>query len=127
MTVFWQLLGVGLAGALGTVARYGVNLGMTRLFGSYPWGTVVVNLLGCLVFGFLFAFFAAEKLPTHYKVVILTGFLGGFTTFSAYAFEIADFLEKSRYVAAMFHFGLQNILGILAVFAGLMLGRSLVA
>ena len=127
MSAFWQLLTVGLAGALGTVARFGVNQLMTRLFGSYPWGTVLVNLLGCLLFGFLMAIFVAEKLPAQYKVVILTGFLGGFTTFSAYAFEIADFLEKSRYVAAIFHFGLQNVIGVLAVFAGLILGRSFVA
>lgn len=127
MSTFWQLVGVGLAGGFGTVARFSVNLATERLFGPHPWGTVVVNLLGCLLFGFLAAFFVAEKLPTHYKVVILTGFLGGFTTFSAYAFEIADFLEKGRYAAAMWHFGLQNIIGVLAVFSGLMLGRSFVA
>lgn len=127
MSTFGQLIGVALAGALGTLARFGINHMTAKLFGPHPWGTVTVNLVGCLLFGFLAAFFVAEKLPLHYKVVILTGFLGGFTTFSAYAFEIADFLEKGRYIAAMCHFGLQNIVGVLAIFAGLMLGRSLVA
>ena len=127
MSTFGQILGVGLAGAFGTLARFGVNQMSSRLFGPHPWGTVVVNLTGCLLFGILTAIFVAEKLPAHYKVVILTGFLGGFTTFSAYAFEIADFLEKGRYVTAIWHFGLQNIVGILAMFAGLVIGRSLVA
>ena len=121
------IIGIGLAGAFGTLARFGINQTSARLFGEHPWGTVIVNLSGCLLFGFLATFFVAEKLPAHYKVIILTGFLGGFTTFSAYAFEIADFLEKGRYAAAMWHFGLQNVVGVLAVFAGLMLGRTLAA
>ena len=126
MTTLGQVVGIGIAGAVGTLARYGVNQLSTQLFGEHPWGTVIVNLFGCLLFGFLFVFFEAEKLPIQYRVMILTGFLGGFTTFSAYAFEIADFLEKGRYLAAMGHFSLQNIVGILAVFAGLIFGRLLV-
>jgi len=123
MTTLGQVVGIGLAGAVGTLARYGVNQLAAQLFGGHPWGTVIVNLLGCLLFGILYAFFEAEKLPAQYRVMILTGFLGGFTTFSAYAFEIADFLEKGRYLAAMGHFSLQNIVGVLAVFAGMIFGR----
>ena len=126
MITLEQVIGIGLAGALGTLARFGTNQLSTQLFGQQLWGTVIVNLLGCLLFGLLYALFVAEKLPTKYQVVILTGFLGGFTTFSAYAFEIADFLEKGRYLAAAGHFSLQNLGGILAVFAGLMFGRLLV-
>jgi len=126
MTTLGQVIGIGVAGAVGTLARFGVNQLSTQLFGEHPWGTVIVNLLGCLLFGFLFAFFEAEKLPMQYRVIILTGFLGGFTTFSAYAFEIAAFLEKGRYFAAMGHFSLQNIVGILAVFVGMTFGRFLV-
>ena len=127
MTTLGQVIGIAAAGAFGTLARFGVNQLSAQLFGEYPWGTVIVNVLGCLLFGFLFAFFEAEKLPTQYRIIILTGFLGGFTTFSAYAFEIADFLEHNRYLAAMGHFNLQNVGGILAVFVGLMLGRFLVS
>jgi CrcB protein len=123
MTTFGQVIGIGLAGAVGTIARYGINQLSAQQFGDYPWGTVIANLLGCLLFGFLMAFFVAEKLPMQYQVILLTGFLGGFTTFSAYAFEIADFLEKGRYLVAMCHFCLQNVVGILAVFAGLIFGR----
>jgi len=123
--MFWQVIGIGLAGAFGTLARYGTNQLSAQLFGQQFWGTVIVNLLGCLLFGFLAALFFAEKLPMQYRVIILTGFLGGFTTFSAYAFEIADFLEQGRYLTATGHFSLQNLGGILAVFAGLMFGRFL--
>ena len=127
MTTLGQVIGIGVAGAVGTLARFGINQLSAQLFGGHPWGTVIVNLLGCLLFGFLFAFFEAEKLPLPFRVVILTGFLGGFTTFSAYAFEIAVFLEKGRYLAAMGHFSLQNVVGVLAVFVGLIFGRFLVA
>ena len=127
MTTLGQVIGIAVAGAFGTLARYGVNQLSAQLFGEHPWGTVIVNLLGCFLFGFLFAFFDAEKLPTQYRVIILTGFLGGFTTFSAYAFEIADFLEKGCYLAAMGHFSLQSVCGILAVFVGLIFGRFLSA
>jgi len=127
MTTLGQVIGIAVAGAFGTLARFGVNQLAAQLFGQHPWGTVIVNLIGCLLFGFLFAFFEAEKLPFYYRVIILTGFLGGFTTFSAYAFEIADFLEHNRYLAAVGHFSLQNVGGILAVFAGLIFGRYLVA
>jgi len=129
MTTQWQCLGqaigVGVAGATGTLARYGVNQLSTQLFGGHPWGTVIVNLLGCLLFGFLFVFVETEKLSIQYSTIILTGFLGGFTTFSAYAFEITVFLEKGRYLDALGHFCLQNIVGVLAVFAGMMFGRFL--
>ena len=126
MTTLGQVIGIAATGAFGTLARYGTNQLSAQRFGEHPWGTVIVNLLGCLLFGFLFAFFESEKLPIQYRVIILTGFLGGFTTFSAYAFEIADFLEKGRYLAAMGHFSLQNAFGILAVFVGLIFGRFLI-
>jgi len=89
------------------------------------WGTTVVNLLGSFLFGFLVTFFLADKLPVYWKVILLTGFLGGYTTFSSYAFEIAHFLEKNQYALALLHFSVQNILGVAAVFAGLRLGRLL--
>ncbi|MCL2118646.1 MAG: CrcB family protein [Planctomycetaceae bacterium] len=127
MTTLGQVIGIGLAGAFGTLARYGVNQLSGQLFGRHPWGTVIVNLLGCLLFGFLAALFTAKRLPIQYQVILLTGFFGGFTTFSAYAFEIADFLEHNRYLAAMGHFSLQNIGGVLAVSAGLVFGRYLAA
>jgi CrcB protein len=125
MTTLGQVIGIGLAGAFGTLARFGTNQLSAQLFGQQLWGTVIVNLLGCLIFGFLAALFLAEKLSIQYQVIILTGFLGGFTTFSSYAFEIADFLEKGRYLAAIGHFSLQNIGGVLSVFAGMVFGRFL--
>ncbi|MDR1492444.1 MAG: CrcB family protein [Planctomycetaceae bacterium] len=122
---FWQILTIGLAGACGTLARFGVNQTTSRIWGNYPYGTAIVNILGCFLFGFLTGIFFTEKFPAQYKVVLLTGFLGGFTTFSAYAYEIAEFLEHQRYLTALFHFGGQNFLGIIAVFLGLFLAKNL--
>jgi len=126
MPFYWQIVAVGIAGGLGTMARLGTNQLMASLCGlEYPWGTTAVNLLGSFLFGFLVIFFFPDKLPVHWKVILLTGFMGGYTTFSSYAFEIAQFLEKKQYALALLHFSVQNILGIAAVFAGLRLGRLL--
>ena len=124
MITLGQVIGIGLAGAFGTLSRFGINQLSEQVFGRHHWSTVIINLLGCLLFGFFTALFVTEKLPMQYRVILLTGFLGGFTTFSAYAFEIADFLENDRYLAALGYFSLQNIGGVLAIFAGLSLGHS---
>ncbi|MDR1385571.1 MAG: fluoride efflux transporter CrcB [Planctomycetaceae bacterium] len=123
MSAFWQVLAIGFAGACGTLARFGVNQFTAKALGDYPYGTVIVNVAGCFLFGFLTSIFSAGRIGVQYKVILLTGFLGGFTTFSAYAYEIADFLEHQRYLAALLHFGGQNVLGIAAVFLGLCFGK----
>lgn len=128
MKTFLHLLGVGIAGGLGTLARYGVGHGSTALFGPhYPWGTYIVNLLGCFLFGCIAGLVTLELFSAEWKVYLLTGFLGGFTTFSAFAFENHQFLVSRRWDVLAFHLIGQNILGILAVLVGLLLIDQLIA
>ncbi len=122
MNTILHLLGVALAGGLGTLARYGVSLGATALWGpAYPWGTFIANMLGCFLFGTVSGLVAGGIIPPPWKIYLLTGFLGGFTTFSAFAFENQQFLSSGRWELFAFHLLGQNALGILAILFGLYL------
>ncbi|MDR3181773.1 MAG: CrcB family protein [Planctomycetaceae bacterium] len=117
-----HVVAVALAGALGTLARYGTSAAAITVFGSaYPYGTYIVNISGSFLFGA-----AAGMLPTgsvEWRTILLTGFLGGFTTFSAFAFENHQFLEKQQYVFFAVHCLGQNTLGIAAVIFGLAVAK----
>ncbi|MDR2754490.1 MAG: CrcB family protein [Planctomycetaceae bacterium] len=122
MNMIYHLLGVGIAGAAGTLVRYGVSLGAAVLWGtSYPWGTYLVNMLGCFLFGMISGLITCGTLSTEWKAILLTGFLGGFTTFSAFAAENQQFLSERRWNALILHLVGQNLLGIAAVLGGLVL------
>ncbi|MGL6196583.1 MAG: fluoride efflux transporter CrcB [Thermoguttaceae bacterium] len=111
---------VAIAGALGTLARYGIGVGSVALFGkAFPIGTFTVNIIGSLLFGFFAYCFGAERLPQEFRVPILTGFLGGFTTFSAFAYDNQQFFERGEWgFLALNMFG-QNVFGMVAVFLGI--------
>ena len=106
---------IAIGGALGSVARYLLSTFVLRATGTlFPLGTFVVNVVGCLVFG-LIAGAAIERvqLAPGLRLFLLTGILGGFTTFSSYAFESLGLLQDGQFAAALI-----NILG--QVFAGLL-------
>ncbi len=132
----WQrILWLALAGALGTLARYGLTQGVKRVSESV-WGgaggpvyalslgTLAVNVVGCFLFGLGWAV-VGEGMPTSSptRLVIFVGFLGAFTTFSTYAFEGSQFLANAQWFAFSLHLVGQNVLGLLAVLVGLALGR----
>ncbi|NQU45423.1 CrcB family protein [bacterium] len=114
-----------MGGALGARGRYGLAGVVQRGASSaFPWGTVAVNLLGCLMFGFLWA--VAEKrlsVSGEVRAAIFIGFLGSFTTFSTFAFETAARLQDAEWVSALGNLALQNLIGIVCIFLGLALGR----
>ena len=117
------ILAVGAGGFLGSIARYLANRGVYQVFETawLPYSTLLVNVSGCLVIGILSG--AAEKWgvlnsdnPT--RAFVLIGFLGGFTTFSAFGYESFAFLRGGQVVQAFANVGLQVILGIGAVWLG---------
>ncbi|GLK69447.1 fluoride efflux transporter CrcB [Hansschlegelia plantiphila] len=117
---------VAVGGALGSVARYLVNVCATRMFGlGFPWGTLTVNVVGGFVMGMLAALLALKGGSQELRVFLLTGVLGGFTTFSAFSLDTVTLWERGEiglagaYVAASF------ALSICALVAGLALGRAL--
>ena len=115
----WLLL--ALAGAAGTLARAAVTEVAVRIAGpSFPWGTTLVNVLGALAFG---AIVAAGRSRAAFAPgldgVLLVGLLGGFTTFSSYAFQAVDLWQSGRHAAAAAYVIGSNALALLAVWAGL--------
>ena len=125
MSLLARLALLAFAGALGTLSRFGISTLSARLFGTaFPWGTLAVNLAGCFLFGWFWTLAAERRLiGDEARIIILTGFLGGLTTFSSFAFESTDLLRKNQWGLAALNVLLENGLGIAAVFAGLTLGR----
>jgi len=121
------LLLIALAGSLGTLARYGLGGFVQGLTGKvFPWGTVAVNLLGCLLFGMLWS--AMEErwaLNSHTRLIILIGFLGAFTTFSTFVVETMQLLGDAEWLPALGYFSIVKFGGLAALLAGLALGRLL--
>lgn len=125
----WQkLILLAAAGGLGSLARYGLA-GFVQNWSrseTFPYGTLAVNLLGSLAFG-LIAGVCEERfiVSPQTRIIVLTGFIGAFTTFSTLMFETARLLEDAQYLMAFSNLAAHNVLGLAALFAGLMLGRMI--
>jgi CrcB protein len=124
----WGKLGwLALAGAMGTLFRYGLGGLVQRICGELlPWGTITVNALGCFLFGFVWTL-AEDRLVIsgETRFIILTGFMGAFTTFSSYTFETGELLRDSEWLLALSNLLVQNVVGLLLLFLGLSLQRWL--
>ncbi len=122
-----KIIWLSLAGALGTLARYGLaGLVQRAGEGGFPWGTLAVNVTGCFLFGLVWSL--AEYRMTigpEIRTIILIGFMGAFTTFSTFAFETVQFVRDSQWMLAMVNIAAQNIMGVAFLFAGLAAGRAL--
>ncbi len=120
-----KLLLLAGAGALGTLARYGLAGLVQQQAGTrFPWGTLTVNLLGCLLFGFLWGLMDQRLLlPPGWRAPLLVGFLGAFTTFSTWVFESGQFLQGGQWLAAGANLLLPPLVGLLSLVLGLGLAR----
>jgi CrcB protein len=91
---------------------------------AFPWGTVVVNLTGCFAAGLLWVLFENRwPVSGETRVLVLVGFMGAFTTFSAFILESGELVRSAQWMRAAANVALQNGLGFLALFAGATLGR----
>lgn len=89
-----QWLAVAVGGAAGALARHGLWLATTRTFGSnFPWGTFVVNVIGCALIGAVFVAIDEHPSEPTLRALLMTGLLGGFTTFSAFALDAHGLTE----------------------------------
>lgn len=116
-------------GAIGAGARHLVNVGMGRLLGtSFPWGTLTVNIVGSLLMGVL-----VELLVLRYggsgpmRTFLGTGFLGGFTTFSAFSLDLYALIERGEALTALAYAAGSVIIGLAALYAGILLVRGVLA
>ncbi len=119
-----KLLLIALAGSLGALARYGLSgIVPSPADSDFPWGTVAVNILGCFLFGLVWSLYDRGAMSTETRIIVLTGFLGAFTTFSTFVFESGQMMREAQWMLAVGHITLQNVVGVLALFAGLRLGE----
>lgn len=127
MNVFYKLVGLALAGALGTLSRYLLSGLIYKIDGaSFPWGTIVVNLLGCFFAGFFWALFE-NRMPisSTWRVSVMVGFMGAFTTFSTMIYETGELAKSAAWWYALSNILIQNCMGFILLVIGHTLGRNL--
>lgn len=124
-----MIVAVALGGALGSLARYFSSGYVMRLLGmEFPFGTLAVNILGAFLMGFLVEALALKfSLSPALRGFLTVGFLGGFTTFSAFSLEVALLIERNTYTLAAGYVVASVVLSVGALFLGLFLGRMVIA
>lgn len=122
-----RILFVGLAGFAGTLCRYWLAGAVARRYGeTFPAGTLVVNVAGCFLIGFLFFMFQERHAwGETARTVTLVGFLGGFTTFSSYGLQTFTLLQEGEFGYAAANVVASNVLGLLMVWGGYALAKFL--
>jgi CrcB protein len=120
-----RLLLIALGGAVGSLARYGTGTLLLRATEKtlFPWGTVAVNLIGCLVIGYLNGLLDDRLVRPELRFLLVIGFLGGYTTFSAFGWETAAMLRQGEYARAVGYVLANNVLGVLLVVVGYGMSR----
>jgi CrcB protein len=119
-----RVIWIGIGGALGSVLRYVLAGIAQRSIVSFPIGTLLVNVLGCLAIGVLGGAFAGPVLiREEYRIALLVGLLGGFTTFSTFGFETVSLLSDGQAGRAVLNVVLSNGLGLVAVWLGYRLAQ----
>jgi len=122
-----QALLVAVGGAIGSLLRYYVGQWALKLMGpAFPWGTLTVNVVGCFVIG-LFTELIARKFnaSVELRLLLVTGFLGGFTTFSAFSLDAISLFERGEAVAGGVYIAASVGLSMAAVISGLAVMRAL--
>lgn len=122
----WNYLAVAVGGVIGCCTRYGLTQLVQQFYGrSFPLATFVINILGCFLMGWLF-FLTLERLSLNptLRTAVLTGGLGGFTTFSTFAMEALLLVEEGATRIAVVYVAASVLLGLAAAFAGAWLARG---
>ena len=112
--MFNNVILIGLAGALGTILRYLVQKNLNT---NFPWGTFAVNIAGCLIAGLAIGYFS-RSFQEQKQLILVTGFCGGFTTFSAFSVEGIQMIQDQRWIQAMFYATASIAAGWMATFIG---------
>ena len=117
-----QLLLVFVGGGFGSVLRYVIGKFLNNSETGIPYGTFVANILGSLLIGIILGYAAKnEALTENHTLILATGFCGGFTTFSTFAYENHVFLKSGDFTSFAFYTIASFVVGFLAVFAGMYL------
>lgn len=120
-----QLLLIFIGGGFGSTLRYVIGKYMNSTESGIPWGTFTVNIIGSLLIGIILGLAAKnDTLSSNQTLLLATGFCGGFTTFSAFAYENHMFLKSGDFTSFAFYTISSFVVGFLAVFLGLFLVKS---
>ncbi|CAN5223728.1 fluoride efflux transporter CrcB [soil metagenome] len=120
------IVAVGIGSLIGGISRYLLTQYVQeKFFSSFPYGTFTVNVLGCLLIGIVFGFAERDTLGTVWKLFLITGILGGFTTFSSFSNETVFLLRNGKAMVALLNVLGSVVLGVLATFAGLYISKLL--
>jgi CrcB protein len=120
--IFW----VGIGGGVGAICRYLVGREVTERFGGlFPWGTLTVNVTGALLIGILFALLTEKGIGhEHLRLLLVVGFLGGYTTFSSYTLEAVNLVESGDWGTALLYLAGSNLAGLVACAIGIWSARA---
>lgn len=120
------IIAVALGGALGAMARYGVNLGAVKVLGhGFPYGTLIVNVVGSFLMGLLISIMAHSwQAPDSARLLLVTGFLGAFTTFSTFSLDVVSLWERQDYLQSAIYLGGSVTLSIAALMLAMILVRA---
>ena len=119
-----NLLYVFLGGGLGSICRYAIGQYVTT-DSSFPIGTFVANILACIILGVLLGFQMKENFQENYSLLFITGFCGGFSTFSTFSGEPLKLFQTNQAGVALLYIGVSIIFGLLAVYLGYKVQTSL--
>lgn len=118
------ILYIALGGALGSVLRYLTSQALSKYEG-FPYGTLVANILGCLLIGLFFGYFEKQNvLSQDLKFFLITGLCGGYTTFSAFSNENVHLMQNNQMGLAFLYTALSILIGFTATWVGLLLMKN---
>ncbi len=122
-----KVLVVAIGGSIGAAARYLVSNWAAERFGSnFPYGTLIVNVVGCFIIGAFMVLVTERVIANPYwRLLVTVGFLGGLTTFSAFGYETLKLVEDAQFQWAAYNILSNCILGILATWFGMSLARTI--
>ena len=118
---------IALGGAIGALARYGLSIWAARRFGvGFPWGTLLVNLSGCFLIGWMMVLLATKPwFSENLRMLVIAGFLGSLTTFSTFSYDTLALIDEDRWRAALLSMAANLCLGLTGVVLGRMFGRMM--
>jgi fluoride exporter len=118
-----NLLFIGMGSFIGGIARFIIGRFIqSSVHSAFPWGTLIVNVIGCLIIGIIMGL--AMKVPAEWKLVLVVGLCGGFTTFSTFTLENFELIRSGYFFQFFWYTSLSVLLGLLATWGGFMASRS---
>ncbi len=123
--MFKQLLFIGIGGGIGSILRYWIQLAISRHTTMvFPAATFIVNITGCFLIGLFYALASRENmLNLEWRLFLITGLCGGYTTFSSFSYENIELLKNGHYLQFSLYTGLSIFVGLLCTIGGMVAGK----